>query len=66
MMDGIDMSDRPGMGWILGIGLYRGMLVDFLRESNAFFKGAVKWFGDAGTRPTQITHYRQRHRCSIT
>jgi hypothetical protein len=40
LFDGIDVSSI-GIGFILGSD-YRDLLVDFLRETNAFFKGAVK------------------------
>jgi hypothetical protein len=40
LFEGIDVA-RIGVGFILDVD-HRDMLVDFLRETNAFFKGAVK------------------------
>jgi hypothetical protein len=40
LLEGIDVS-TIGIGFILGSD-YRDMLVDFLRKTNAFFKGVVK------------------------
>jgi hypothetical protein len=40
LFEGIDVSTMS-IGFILGSD-YRDMLVDFLRETNAFFKGMVK------------------------